>query len=89
MRLKQFIQTLGLAVLSAVAAGCGPAVEPKSVKFYEENAADRKAMLVRCKDLSGDASKDADCTNARQAELSAAARAPTGTVDFKGVKVPK
>ena len=80
-----------IALVTLVIAACKPEAPieaPKSVKYYEDNAAERKSMLVRCKDLPGDATKDPNCSNARQAELASAARASTGTVNFKDTKVP-
>lgn len=82
--------TFAIAVSSILLVSCQqPVPETKSVKYYAENPVERKSALVRCRDLPTDASKNADCVNARQAELTAAAKAPTGTVDFKNTKVPR
>lgn len=53
-------------ILAACLAGCSPAPEPRSIKFYEDNSAERNATLQRCRELMEDPSKDADCTNAQR-----------------------
>lgn len=55
---------LFLMLLSA----CTPKPEPKTVKYYLENALERDAVRAECKNNPGALKDDPDCINASVAE---------------------
>ena len=62
--MKKFIF---LALLSSL-AGCADHPAAKTVDWYKEHPAERKAMLANCKAQFGQIVESANCVNAQQAD---------------------
>ena len=59
-----------------------PAATPKTVAYYTEHNEERKAVLARCRDNSGELRETPDCVNAERADAKKAL-ARRGHLDLK------